>query len=157
MKPNYNRTKIACYFGFITQAISANFAPLLFLTFHKDYGIPLGQIALISTTFFFTQLIVDFLCTKLADRIGYRICIVTSEITSALGLIGLAVLPGLLPNPFTGILISDDMTKEERAAEFVKQVKNPYCFRVGDMVVKNVYSSDGISLKDRFEQFARTL
>ena len=57
----------------------------------------------------------------------------------------------------TGILISDDMTKEERATEFVKQVKNPYCFRVGDMVVKNVYSSDGISLKDRFEQFARTL
>ena len=57
----------------------------------------------------------------------------------------------------TGTLISDDMTKEERAAEFVKQVKNPYCFRVGDMVVKNVYSSEGISLKDRFEQFARTL
>ena len=57
----------------------------------------------------------------------------------------------------TGVLISDDMTKEERAAEFVKQVKNPYCFRVGDMVVKNVYSTDGISLKDRFEQFARTL
>lgn len=57
----------------------------------------------------------------------------------------------------TGILISDDMTKEERVAEFVKQVKNPYCFRVGDMVVKNVYSSDGISLKDRFEQFVRTL
>ena len=57
----------------------------------------------------------------------------------------------------TGILISDDMTKEERVNEFVKQVKNPYCFRVGDIVVKNVYSSDGISLKDRFEQFARTL
>ena len=56
-----------------------------------------------------------------------------------------------------GILISDDMTKAERASEFVKQVKNPYCFRVGDMVVKNDYSSDGISLKDRFEQFARTL
>ena len=57
----------------------------------------------------------------------------------------------------TGIFISDDMTKEERVAEFVKQIKNPYCFRVGDVVVKNVYSSDGVSLKDRFEQFARTL
>jgi len=57
----------------------------------------------------------------------------------------------------TRILISEDMTKEERAAEFVKQVRNPYCFRVGDIIVKNVYSSDGISLKERFEQFARTL
>ena len=51
----------------------------------------------------------------------------------------------------TGIRISDDMTKEERAAEFVKQVKNPYCFRVGDMVVKNVYSSDGISFNVPFD------
>lgn len=57
----------------------------------------------------------------------------------------------------TGIFINDEAAKEERVAEFVKQVRNPYCFRVGDMVVKNVYSSDGISLKDRFEQFARTL
>ena len=27
---NYQKIKIACYLGFITQAISANFAPLLF-------------------------------------------------------------------------------------------------------------------------------
>ena len=30
---NYKKTLIACYLGFVTQAISANFAPLLFLTF----------------------------------------------------------------------------------------------------------------------------
>ena len=35
--PNYRKTKIACYMGFITQAIAANFAPLLFLKFHNDY------------------------------------------------------------------------------------------------------------------------
>ena len=29
---NYNKTLIACYLGFVTQAISANFTPLLFLT-----------------------------------------------------------------------------------------------------------------------------
>lgn len=57
----------------------------------------------------------------------------------------------------TQIKFDDSLPLMERAAEFVKQVKNPYCFRVGNMVVKNVYSSDDISLKDRFEQFARTL
>lgn len=102
---NYKRTLIACYLGFITQAISANFAPLLFLTFQKTYGIPLSQIAMISTVFFFTQLVVDFVCAKFVDAIGYRTSVVLSEITSALGLAGLAVLPGLLPNPFAGILI----------------------------------------------------
>ena len=37
MKNKYKKTLIACYLGFITQAISANFAPLLFLTFHRTY------------------------------------------------------------------------------------------------------------------------
>ena len=105
-KNKYGQTLLACYLAFITQAIAANFAPLLFLTFHKSYGIPLGKIALISTTFYFTQLIVDVICAKYADRIGYRVCAVVSEAASAIGLIGLAVLPGLLPDPFIGIIIS---------------------------------------------------
>ena len=33
--PNYRKTKRACYMGLITQAIAANFAPLLFLKFHN--------------------------------------------------------------------------------------------------------------------------
>lgn len=103
---NYQKTKIACYLGFVTQAIAANFAPLLFLKFHNDYNISLGNIALISTFFFFTQLLVDLFCAKYVDRIGYRVSIVTSEVCSALGLIGLAFLPDILPSPFVGIIIS---------------------------------------------------
>lgn len=102
---NYNKTKIACYFGFITQAITANFAPLLFLTFHSEYGVSLGNIALISTCFFFTQLVVDLFCAKFVDRIGYRVCIVASAICSSLGLAGLAILPDLFSNHFVGIIL----------------------------------------------------
>ena len=97
---------LACYLGFVTQAITANFAPLLFLTFHVSYGIPLGRIALISSVFYFTQLLIDVICAKYVDQIGYRIAAVASEVTSALGLIGLAVLPELFSDPFVGILIS---------------------------------------------------
>jgi len=106
ISPNYNRTKIACYLGFITQAISANFIPLLFLKFHKDYQISFGMLAYIPTCFFITQLLIDLLCAKFVDRIGYRISIVTSEITAALGLVGLAFLPDLLPDPYIGIMVS---------------------------------------------------
>ncbi len=106
MKPNYNRTLIACYMGFITQAITANFAPLLFLTFHNNYDISLGKIALIPTVFFITQLIIDILCAKFADVIGYRRCVVGSQLISALGLIGLAFLPDVVSNPFVGIIVS---------------------------------------------------
>ena len=101
----YGKTKRACYLGFVTQAISANFAPLLFLTFHKTYGISYAELALIPVVFYVTQLIVDLACTKIADKIGYRPCIVASEITSAVGLAGLAVAPDLFSNPLPGILI----------------------------------------------------
>lgn len=106
MAQNYRKTVIACYLGFVTQAITANFAPLLFLTFHNNFSIPLGKIALISSVFFVTQLIVDVLCAKFADKIGYRRCVVGSQLMSAVGLIGLAFLPELLPDPFAGIIIS---------------------------------------------------
>ena len=105
-KPNYRKTLIACYLGFITQAISANFAPLLFLTFKSAYGIPLERIALIPTCFFLTQLLIDLAATRFADRIGYRACVVASEVLSAVGLLLLALLPELLPDPFVGILIA---------------------------------------------------
>ena len=106
MGKNYKRTLIACYLGFITQAITANFAPLLFLKFHKDYAIPLGKIAMISTMFFLTQLIVDVLCAKYVDRIGYRKSVVASEVCSVAGLVGLAFLPELFQDSFIGIIIS---------------------------------------------------
>ena len=103
---NYKKTKLACYLGFITQAVAANFAPLLFLKFHTDYDISLGNIALISTFFFFTQLLIDLFCAKYVDKIGYRVCIVASEVCSAAGLAGLALLPEIMPSPFSGIIIS---------------------------------------------------
>ena len=105
MEKNSRRTLTACYLGFITQAITANFAPLLFLKFHGDYAISLGKIALIPTVFFLTQLLVDVFCAYFVDAIGYRRSVIVSELASGLGLIGLAFLPELLPDPFLGILL----------------------------------------------------
>ena len=103
---NYKKTLIACYLGFITQAISANFVPLLFLTFKDSYGISLEMIALIPMVFYLTQLLVDLGATKFADVIGYRTCVVVSQVVSAAGLVLMAFLPDILPDPFVGIMIS---------------------------------------------------
>ena len=103
---NYKKTLIACYLGFVTQAISANFTPLLFLTFKNTYGITLDKIAMIPMVFYLTQLLVDFAATKFADKIGYRTCVVASQVLSAAGLVLMAILPEILPVPFIGILIS---------------------------------------------------
>lgn len=103
---NYKKTLIACYLGFVTQAISANFAPLLFLTFISTYGITLEKIAMIPLVFYLTQLLIDLAATKFADKIGYRTCVVASQVISAVGLFLMAILPEVLSTPFVGILIS---------------------------------------------------
>ena len=101
----YQKTLLACYLSFVTQAICANFLPLLYMTFHEDYGLSFGNLAVISAVFFLTQLVVDFICAKAVDKIGYRPCIITSEIACGVGLAGLSILPDVTPTPFLGILI----------------------------------------------------
>lgn len=103
---NYKKTLVACYLGFVTQAITANFAPLLFLTFRSTYGITLDKIAVIPLVFYLTQLLVDLAATKFADKIGYRACVIISQVVSAVGLVLMAVLPDLLSAPYIGILIA---------------------------------------------------
>ncbi len=102
---NYRKTKLACYLGFVTQAITANFVPLLFLTFYAHYGISYARLSLIPLTFFVTQLIVDFLSSGVVDRVGYRKSMILAQILSGLGLAALAVVPDLCPDPFPGILL----------------------------------------------------
>ena len=33
----------------------------------------------------------------------------------------------------------------ERVNSFIQQIKNPYCFRIGDVAVKVVYKEDAVS------------
>lgn len=101
---NFKHTMIACYIGYITQAIACNLAPMLFLTFQRQYQIPLGQITLLASMNFFIQLIVDFAAAKYVEKIGYRPCIVAAHVLNTLGIAGLAVFPEIFPEPFTGLV-----------------------------------------------------
>lgn len=98
IKNNYNHTVFACYFGYIIQAIVNNFAPLLFLTFREEFGIPFQKITTLVTINFLFQLFIDVVCAKVIDKIGYRKCIVAAQLFSALGIAGLGILPDLFDN-----------------------------------------------------------
>ncbi|HIR52592.1 MAG TPA: MFS transporter [Candidatus Onthovicinus excrementipullorum] len=106
MRQNFKTTMIACFTGYVVQAIINNFVPLLFITLQNSYDIPLSKITMLVTINFAVQLIVDMIAAVFVDKIGYRISIVLAHIFSAGGLILLTVLPDLLPDAFTGILIS---------------------------------------------------
>lgn len=106
MNAQYRKTIYACFIGYIVQAIVNNFVPLLFLTFERTYHIPLSRITMLITVNFGIQLLVDFLSAGFVDKIGYRASILIAHIFSAAGLLGLAVLPGLLPDAYAGLLVS---------------------------------------------------
>ncbi len=106
LRNNYKHTLVAGYISFITQAIINNFAPLLFVTFQKDWGITLGQLATLSTYNFLIQLISDLVSAKYMDRIGVRRAIVFAHISSAVGLAGLGVFPFITKTPYHGLFIA---------------------------------------------------
>lgn len=106
IRKSYEHTIYASYVGYITQAVVNNFVPLLFLTFASDYGLSLDKITLLTTVNFLVQLAVDLLSAKVIDRIGYRVSILFAHICACVGLLGLAFLPALTKNTYTGIMIS---------------------------------------------------
>ena len=106
MKNQYNKTMTACFVGYIVQAIIVNFVPLLFLTFQRQYHLPLSQITMLITFNFGVQLLVDMAAIGFVDKLGYRCCMILAHILSACGLISLTFLPEILPSAFAGILIS---------------------------------------------------
>ena len=104
MNNKYQKTIYACFMGCIVQAIVNNFVPLLFLTFQDAYGIPLSKITMLVTINFGLQLLVDFLSVGFVDKIGYRASMIIAHVSTTAGLILLALLPDLLPDPFLGLL-----------------------------------------------------
>lgn len=106
MLKSFRHTKAACYIGYITQAIVANFFPLLLLVLHSEFGISLSRLTVLITVNFATQLIIDALASRFADKIGYRACFVAAHFFAAAGLGGLALLPMLFGNAYAGLIVS---------------------------------------------------
>lgn len=104
MKTSYKHTIFACFVGYIVQAIVNNFVPLLFLTFQDSYGISYSKITLLITINFAVQLSIDLLSAFFIDKIGYRASALIAHGFSVVGLIGLAFLPDILPDPFIGLV-----------------------------------------------------
>jgi hypothetical protein len=53
------------------------------------------------------------------------------------------------------VQIDMDLPKDQRIQSFLKQIKNPYLFRYGDIVIQSVFSDTEITLDERLKQFFR--
>ena len=54
-----------------------------------------------------------------------------------------------------GLTFDTTIPREQRAAQVLRKVKNPYCFRVGDMGVKLEFLDNAPPLEDCFTDFLK--
>lgn len=101
---NYDRTVVACFIGYVTQAVINNFMPLLFVTFAATFGISMARLSALITVNFITQLIVDVLAGRFVDRIGYKPCIIAAHVAALAGLLVLGLVPTHVADPYPAIL-----------------------------------------------------
>lgn len=105
MKLTYKHTKLTCYFAYFIGAVVVNFAPLLFVTFQREFGISMVQLSVLIGLNFGVQMTVDLLCAQVVDKIGYRACATSAGLFSAAGFASMAILPFLMDS-YAGLCIS---------------------------------------------------
>ncbi len=55
------------------------------------------------------------------------------------------------------VKIDETLPREQRFADFLRQIKNPYCFRCGKTVVKLNFADTDTTLEDCLERYLRSL
>lgn len=51
------------------------------------------------------------------------------------------------------IKIRVDLPKQERILDFIRQIKNPYCFKCGDLIIKSTFADTDVTLEDRLKSY----
>ena len=55
------------------------------------------------------------------------------------------------------VKMDETLPQEQRFIEFVRQIKNPYCYKCGKAVVKISFSDTEITLEERLEHYLKSL
>ena len=54
------------------------------------------------------------------------------------------------------VAVDPALPRAEKLKSFVKQIKNPYCYKYGEIIVKISFANNGKTLEDCLEQYLRT-
>ena len=101
----YKKTVAACLLGAVSQAFVVQFAPLLFLTFSKEFGVSLSKITWLITLNFIIQLTTDLFASRYIVKIGRRTGLVVGLACSSIGLLSMSFTSALFGG-FYGLLAS---------------------------------------------------
>lgn len=55
------------------------------------------------------------------------------------------------------VIIDESLNKEDKIINFIEQIKNPYCYKCGKMIVKISFADTDKTLEDVIESYINTL
>jgi hypothetical protein len=55
------------------------------------------------------------------------------------------------------VKINPDLTKDERVMDYINQIKNPYCYKCGKIIVKISFSDVQATLEERLQNLLNSL
>ncbi|MBQ6847434.1 MAG: MFS transporter [Clostridia bacterium] len=106
MKNKYTVTRIACFVGFVVQAIINNFLPILFVSIQDNYSLDYERLARLIVINFGVQMIIDPLTPKITKLLGYRATAFLSQFSASLGLVLMGILPNVMTDKYLAICVS---------------------------------------------------
>lgn len=105
MKSGYKSTIYASFVGYITQSITINFSPLLYITFGLQFGISLSEISALIGVCFAVQLLTDLITVKYSNKLPVRASVIAAHLLAVFGIAGLGIFPFIMP-PYLGLMIA---------------------------------------------------
>lgn len=55
------------------------------------------------------------------------------------------------------VKIDKNLSQSERVRDFIRQIKNPYCYKCGKAIIKVSFSDTTATLEDRLEHYLKSL
>lgn len=98
MDKNTFRVKLGCYAVNISMSVVGNLSPLLFLTFHEQYGISYSLLGLLVLINFITQLCIDLTFSFFSHRFNIPVAVKCAPVLAMAGLLVYALSPIIFPN-----------------------------------------------------------
>lgn len=104
-KNPYQKTKFACYYSYIASAAAFALPPILFVTFHENYGISYTLLGTLVLVGFCIQLGVDLFFSFFAGKLPLKALIRLMPCLTTVGLAAYGLLPYFFPGQaFLGLL-----------------------------------------------------
>ena len=106
VKPNFKRTKFACYAAYFTMSSIFCVPPLLYVTFHEAYGISFTLLGTLVVANFLTQLGIDLIFSAFSRYFPISKIVKIMPILTCFGMVLYALIPWIFPDKaYWGLIV----------------------------------------------------